>query len=316
MHFYLTDAGCKYLAAPYIGLGMRYAKLPVEAHTLVKETFQLAEVVKNSGSIVTQHGAGHMMQVGHALCVVLHKGAGICFEEVVYILNGGRGTIHNLTFHVRESTALSCLVNRHKNIFSKNYADNKRGNDNFELQNQQQLKTLLDSTRMNITLQRLAHQLVENHLSFADTAIVGIQPRGIFLSDRIAAMVKKISGNKKIDYGHLDITFYRDDVHTSNIQVPQNTNINFSIEDRNVILVDDVLYTGRTIRSAMDALIDFGRPKKVELLTLIDRRFSRELPVQPDYVGFAVDTILTQKVKVYWKEKDDKDEVVLIDKEK
>lgn len=175
------------------------------------------------------------------------------------------------------------------------------------------MKTLLNSTHMNITLQRLAHQLVENHLSFADTAIIGIQPRGIYLSDRIAGIVKQISGNKNIDYGHLDITFYRDDVHTSNIQVPSHTDITFSIENKNVILIDDVLYTGRTIRSAMDALIDFGRPRKVELLTLIDRRFSRELPVQPDYVGYAVDSILTQKVKVFWQEKDGKDEVVLLD---
>ncbi len=181
--------------------------------------------------------------------------------------------------------------------------------------NHQTVKTLLNSNLMNITLQRLAHQLVENHLSFADTAIIGIQPRGIFLSNRIVQLVQGIIGNKHIDYGLLDITFYRDDVHnTTNIQVPAYTNIPFSIEGKNVILIDDVLHTGRTIRSAMDALIDFGRPKKVELLTLIDRRFSRELPVQPDYVGYSVDTILTQKVKVYWKEKDEKDEVVLLDK--
>ena len=176
------------------------------------------------------------------------------------------------------------------------------------------MKTLLHSTHLNITLQRLAHQLVENHLSFKDTAIIGIQPRGIYLSDRIAGLVRKISGNNNIDYGLLDITFYRDDVHSNNIPVPAATDISFSIEGKTVILIDDVLHTGRTIRSAMDALIDFGRPKKVELLTLIDRRFSRELPIEPDYSGYTVDTILTQKVKVYWMEKDGKDEVVLIDK--
>ncbi len=173
---------------------------------------------------------------------------------------------------------------------------------------------MLNNDQLNITLQRLAHQLVENHLSFKDTAIIGIQPRGIFLSNRIADMVKKITGNNNIDYGKLDITFYRDDVQSRDILVPSDTNIPFSIQGKNVILIDDVLHTGRTIRSAMDALIDFGRPKKVELLVLIDRRFSRELPVQPDYAGQTVDTILTQKVKVYWKEKDGKDEVVLIDK--
>ncbi|MCW3120593.1 MAG: PyrR protein, partial [Flavipsychrobacter sp.] len=123
-----------------------------------------------------------------------------------------------------------------------------------------------------------------------------------------------ITGNQEIEYGKLDITFYRDDLRQNDMQVPSYTDIPFSIQDKNVILIDDVLHTGRTIRSAMDALIDFGRPKKVELLVLVDRRFSRELPVQPDYVGHTVDTILTQKVKVYWKEKDEKDEVVLIDK--
>jgi pyrimidine operon attenuation protein/uracil phosphoribosyltransferase len=174
------------------------------------------------------------------------------------------------------------------------------------------VKTLLDQNQLNITLQRLAHQLVENHLDFKDTAIIGIQPRGIWLSGRIAQMVKDITRQQKIDYGKLDITFYRDDV-SKGIHLPADTNINFSIQDRNVILVDDVLHTGRTIRSAMDALIDFGRPKNVELMVLIDRRFSRELPIQPDYVGQTVDTITTQKVKVFWKEKDNKDEVVLID---
>lgn len=175
------------------------------------------------------------------------------------------------------------------------------------------MKTLLDRNQLNITLQRLAHQLVENHLNFRDTAIIGIQPRGIWLSERIAKMVKDITGQQNIDYGQLDITFYRDDVHQSEIHIPAATNIDFSIEGRNVVLIDDVLHTGRTIRAAMDALLAYGRPKNVELLVLIDRRFSRELPIQPDYVGQTVDTIITQKIKVYWAEKDEKDEVVLID---
>lgn len=176
------------------------------------------------------------------------------------------------------------------------------------------MKTLLDTKQLDITLQRLAHQLIENHTQFKDTVLIGIQPRGVWLSDRIASLLKGITGQQSIPYGKLDITFYRDDVHQGNeIHVPSQTEIPFSIEDKNVILVDDVLHTGRTIRSAMDALIDYGRPKSVELLVLIDRRFSRELPIQPDYVGRTVDTIITQKVKVYWKEKDQKDEVVLID---
>ena len=176
------------------------------------------------------------------------------------------------------------------------------------------VKTLLNNQQLQITLQRLAHQLVENHLLFTNTVIIGIQPRGIYLSDRIVAMVKHIIGNNPIAYGKVDITFYRDDVHQSGIHIPAPTDIPFSVEDKCVILIDDVLHTGRTIRSAMDALIDFGRPKKVELLVLIDRRFSRELPIEPDYKGMTVDTILTQKVKVYWDEQDKNDEVVLIDK--
>ncbi|MBS1587155.1 MAG: bifunctional pyr operon transcriptional regulator/uracil phosphoribosyltransferase PyrR [Bacteroidetes bacterium] len=178
------------------------------------------------------------------------------------------------------------------------------------------MKTLLDKNQLNITLQRLAHQLVENHLDLANTAIIGIQPRGIWLSDRIAAMVKQITGEKQINYGKLDITFHRDDVHKHDIHVPAPTSINFSIEGKDVVLVDDVLHTGRTIRAAMDALLDYGRPKNVELMVLIDRRFSRELPIQPDYVGRTVDTIITQKIKVYWAEKDAKEEVVLIDQQK
>ncbi len=167
---------------------------------------------------------------------------------------------------------------------------------------------------MNITLQRLAHQLVETHLLFGETVLVGIQPRGIYLSDRIVRLLRNITGNEKINYGLLDITPYRDDIHShKDIRVPFENNIPFSIDNKNVVLIDDVLYTGRTIRSALDALIDYGRPKKVELLALIDRRFSRELPVQPDYIGHSVDTILTQKVKVYWQEKDGRDEVVLLD---
>ena len=176
------------------------------------------------------------------------------------------------------------------------------------------MKTLLDQQQLSITLQRLAHQLVERHPGFTDTAIIGLQPRGIWLSDRMVQLVKSITGQQQLDYGRLDITFYRDDVHQSqNLQVPAQTDVPFSIEQRHVVLIDDVLHTGRTIRAALDALIDFGRPLSVELLVLIDRHYSREVPIQPDYTGQMVDTIITQKVKVFWQEKDSKDEVVLID---
>jgi pyrimidine operon attenuation protein/uracil phosphoribosyltransferase len=174
------------------------------------------------------------------------------------------------------------------------------------------LKTLLDKHQLHITLQRLAHQLIEFHTDFTDTVIIGLQPRGIWFSDRVVAVLQDIT-QKKISYGKLDITFYRDDVHTGNkIIVPSQTDVPFNIEGKKVVLIDDVLHTGRTIRAAMDALIDIGRPSVVELMVLIDRSFSRELPIQPDYKGQMVDTIMSQKVKVSWMEKDGVDEVVLI----
>lgn len=164
---------------------------------------------------------------------------------------------------------------------------------------------------MDLSIQRLAHQMLENNQDLENTVIIGLQPRGIFLSDRIVAALKSIVPQQKIQYGRLDITFYRDDVRNS-LHIANTTDIPFSIEGRSVILIDDVLYTGRTIRAALDALLDFGRPAKVSLCVLIDRRFSRELPIQPDFAGKAIDTIITDKVKVNWKEKDEKDEVVLV----
>ena len=140
--------------------------------------------------------------------------------------------------------------------------------------------------------------------------LIGIQPRGIFLSDRIADELKQILQTDKINYGKLDITFYRDDVR-SELKLANDTDIPFSIDKKNVIIIDDVLWTGRTIRSALDALLDFGRPAKVELCVLIDRRFSRELPIHADYAGRAIDTFASQKVFVRWKENNGEDEVVL-----
>jgi pyrimidine operon attenuation protein/uracil phosphoribosyltransferase len=153
--------------------------------------------------------------------------------------------------------------------------------------------------------------LLENHLDLQNTVLIGIQPRGVHFSDRIVGQLKTQVDQASIHYGKLDITFYRDDVRTGLHELNQ-TDIPFSVENKEVVLIDDVLWTGRTIRAALDALLDFGRPAKVELCVLIDRRFSRQLPIQADYIGKSIDSFITQKVKVYWKEKDGKDEVALL----
>ena len=174
------------------------------------------------------------------------------------------------------------------------------------------MKTVLNEQQLSITIKRLAHQVLENHVNLKDTVLIGIQPRGIFVSDQLIRELSNLLPGQQINYGKLDITFYRDDV-AKVIHIPNHTEIPFSIENKNVVLIDDVLYTGRTIRAALDALMTFGRPAKVELCVLIDRRFSRQLPIQPDYVGRAIDSIISQKVKVYWKERDNRQEVVLLE---
>ncbi len=174
------------------------------------------------------------------------------------------------------------------------------------------MKTILTQEQLALTIRRLGHQLLENGRSPEDFVILGIQPRGIFFSDRIVREINQLLAPARITYGKLDITFYRDDLRQGGLHSPNQTDISFSIENKTVILVDDVLYTGRTIRAAMDALMDYGRPARVELCVLIDRRFSREFPIQADYAGKSIDTIITQKVKVLWSERDGAEEVVLL----
>ena len=168
------------------------------------------------------------------------------------------------------------------------------------------MQTILDKNQLHLTIQRLAHQLVENHPDIENTALIGIQTGGIYLADKIVEVLKDINKNKKIQYGKMDITFYRDDIRKE-LHVPNQTDIPFSIDNKKVVLIDDVLFTGRTIRAALDALQDFGRPQKVELCVLIDRKSSRQLPIQPDYYGKAIDSIISETVKVKW----DSEEVVL-----
>ncbi len=152
-------------------------------------------------------------------------------------------------------------------------------------------KQILDKSQLNLTLKRLMFEIVENVEDFDNFAIIGLQPRGVLFSRMLKSMLENEGKIKNLVYGELDITFYRDDYRRNESSlVPSKLDIDFDIEGRNILLVDDVLYTGRTIRAALDAIADFGRPKKVELMALIDRRYNRELPIEADYVGQTVDT--------------------------
>lgn len=176
-----------------------------------------------------------------------------------------------------------------------------------------QKRTLLNTRAFELTVNRLCFQLIENYQDFENAIIVGLQPRGIYLAKRIVSRLQEINPELDIPVGSLDITFYRDDFRRGDSPLKANkTEMNHLVENKKVILIDDVLFTGRSIRSGMDALIDFGRPDQVELLVLIDRRFSRDLPIQPNYVGRQVDSISSEHVEVKWKETDGKDSVVLL----
>ncbi len=176
-------------------------------------------------------------------------------------------------------------------------------------------QVILNAKHLELTLKRLSHELIESHNDFSNTVLVGLQPRGIHVVKRLKEILEEILG-KKITCGNLDITFYRDDFRRRERPlIPSITNIDFSIENKKVVLIDDVLYTGRTIRSGLDALLTFGRPSKVELLVIIDRRFSRDLPIQADYTGKAIDTLISERVSVEWKETEGEDKVVLFTKE-
>lgn len=172
-------------------------------------------------------------------------------------------------------------------------------------------QVILNKRHFELTLNRLCYQLIESHNDFSESILIGLQPRGIHVVTRLKAELEAILG-KDIMCGNLDITFYRDDFRRRERPIiPSVTNIDFSIENKKIILVDDVLYTGRTIRSGLDALMAFGRPAKVELLTFVDRRFKRDLPIQADYVGKTVDTLSTERVSVEWEEIEGEDKIVL-----
>ena len=175
-----------------------------------------------------------------------------------------------------------------------------------------QALTLLESTAFELTVQRLCHQLIEDHGHLGSTALIGLQPRGVFFARRLKKELLQITGDAQITYGELDITFHRDDFRQRAVTAASaSTALDFSLDDRRVVLIDDVLFTGRSIRAGLDAMLSFGRPRSVELMVFIDRRFSRQLPIQADYVGRSVDSIDGQHVTVEWKESDGVDRVSL-----
>jgi pyrimidine operon attenuation protein/uracil phosphoribosyltransferase len=165
----------------------------------------------------------------------------------------------------------------------------------------QQKRLILNQNLIDITIQRLCQELIENHGEFSDTVLLGLQPRGIYLADKISEKLAFIL-QKKIPLGYIDATFYRDDFRRrSSPLTPNATRVPFIIENKQVILIDDVISSGRMVRAAMDAMQAFGRPSRVELLCLIDRKYNRDIPIQPDYIGQKVNTLDSQLVSVEWK---------------
>lgn len=157
---------------------------------------------------------------------------------------------------------------------------------------------ILNGNQIQLTIERLSREVIES-IHFTNTVIIGVQPRGVLLAEKIHQKTIALTG-VQIPFGKIDTTFHRDDFRRGKSLNAKVTEIDFHIEGKEVLLIDDVLYTGRTIRAAMDALLSFGRPTKIELLVLIDRRFNRELPIQPDFVGSVVDTIESVDVEVHW----------------
>ena len=174
-------------------------------------------------------------------------------------------------------------------------------------------KVLLDSKKIDIILNRLVCQLVENHKDFDNTVLIGLQPRGAFLIDKILEIFNNEYPAIDIKSGILDFTFFRDDFRRSEKTLSaSSTQINFSVENKNVVLIDDVLFTGRSIKAAMSSMDSYGRPNSIELLVLIDRRYKREIPIEANYCGAKIDTFKGDRVNVVWG-KNSKDNIIYIE---
>ena len=171
---------------------------------------------------------------------------------------------------------------------------------------------LFNNKRLEITINRLCQQLIENHKTFKNTVLIGLQPRGVYFLNRIKKNLEK-NLKKEIRTGYLDTTFYRDDFRSGDIPTAKETSIPFIVDDKDVIIIDDVLFTGRTVRSAMEGIMNFGRPKKIELLVLVDRKFSRDVPIEPSYCGLKINTITSDRIEVNLTEQGFKEDNIMIE---
>lgn len=168
-------------------------------------------------------------------------------------------------------------------------------------------RILLPHKRIGLIIRRFALQIAENHGNMENCAIIGLQPRGVELARRVKQTIDELYPGHHLKYGELDNSFFRDDIGRGEIIVPSPNKIDFNTEKLHIILVDDVLFTGRSVRAGIDALMNYGRPSGVELMVLIDRRYNRELPIAADYTGAVVDSRSTgEHVKVEWTENDNK----------
>ena len=173
-------------------------------------------------------------------------------------------------------------------------------------------RIIVEEARFQITIERLCRQLIERHGNFENSCLIGIQPKGVYLADRILDQLKVMLPEVPVLYGKLDITFYRDDFRRREKPiVPSKMEMDFLVEGKKVVLIDDVLYSGRTTSAALTAINNFGRPDMVELLVLVDRRFNRQLPIKSDYIGFTVDALDQAYVRVQWREQTGKDQIIL-----
>ncbi|MBK7407534.1 MAG: bifunctional pyr operon transcriptional regulator/uracil phosphoribosyltransferase PyrR [Saprospirales bacterium] len=176
-------------------------------------------------------------------------------------------------------------------------------------------RIILNQEQFQLTIERLCQQLIEEFQFFEKTCLIGIQPRGVLLASRLHQRLLSILNIPSIEYGILDITFYRDDFRIRAKPLKASvTDMPFLVEGKNVLLVDDVLYSGRTVQAALTALQHYGRPNRVELVAMVDRRFNRHLPIQPDFTGLRVDALDEAYVKVEWKEKEQEDRILLFAK--